>query len=107
MGFLERLPSGVDLAKKSYRTCPYYRFGSTRFNCNCKNRFLAVFLVVRVKKLVFFNCIVFADMSLVRRSLFARYTPYYKSYNSDSKNKRFRVFTFSLILTRITSSYTP
>ena len=90
----------------------YCRFGSARFNRNYRNGFLAVFLVVRVKKLVFFNCIVFADMSLVRRSLFACCTPCYRSHNSDGKNERFRVFAFSRFRVfafsrSITSSYHP
>ena len=85
----------------------YYRFSSTRFNYNYKNGFLAIFLVIRVKKLVFFNYIVFINMSLVKRSLFIHYTPCYRSHNSDSKNECFRVFIFLLILTYITSSYTP
>jgi hypothetical protein len=88
----------------------YYRFNSTRFNYNYKNRFLAVFLVIYIKKPVLYNYIIFADISLVRRSLFARFTPCYRSHNSNGviiiKIKRFRIFAFSLNLARITSSCT-
>jgi len=66
-----------------------------------------MFLVIHVKKPVLFNRIVFADMSLARRSFFTRCTPCYRSHNSDGKNECFRVFAISLILTRITSSCTP
>jgi hypothetical protein len=73
-----------------------YRFSNARFNCNHRNRFLAIFSVIRIKKPVFFDYIIFANISLVRRSLFARCTPYYESYNSNRViNIKMRVFAFS------------